>query len=135
MSISFLDSTILLHHLLGDEPEQSSRCSAVLQRIEDGTLTVRTADSVIVETVVTLERGYGIPKQAIAEALQPLIGLPGIKLPKKNRYQAVFDRYVRLDLPFVAAYHAVLMQELQLTEIISCDPAFERIPGLTRRDP
>jgi predicted nucleic acid-binding protein len=71
MSITFQDSTIFLHHLLSDVPEQASRCSAVLQRIEDGELKVRTADTVIIETVVTLERGYEIPKHAIAEALQP----------------------------------------------------------------
>jgi predicted nucleic acid-binding protein len=90
MSIAFLDSSILLHHLLDDVPEQSARCSDLLQRIEDGELTVRTSDSVIIETVVTLERGYEIPKHAIAEALQPLIALPGIKLPDKRRYHAVF---------------------------------------------
>jgi predicted nucleic-acid-binding protein len=96
---------------------------------------VRTADTVIVETVVALERLYQIPKHAIAESLQPLIALPGIVLPKKRRYQAVFDLYVRLDLPFIVAYHAVLMQELQLTEIVSFDREFNRIPGLTRLEP
>jgi predicted nucleic acid-binding protein len=135
MNIAFLDSTILLHHLLDDVPELSARCSALLQRIEDGKVQVRTSDTVIIETVVTLERGYEIPKHAIAEALQPLIALPGIKLPEKRRYPAVFDRYVRLDLPFVTAYHTVLMQELKLTEILSCDRAFKRMPGLMRREP
>jgi predicted nucleic acid-binding protein len=135
MSIAFLDSSILLRHLLGDVPEQSSRCTAYLQQIEDGELLVCTTDTVIVETVVTLERVYQIPKHAITASLQPIIALPGSKLPDKRRYPAVFDLYVRLDLPFLAAYHAVLMQELKLTEIVSVDRAFNRIPGLTRLAP
>jgi hypothetical protein len=58
---------------VGDDPEQSPRATAYLQRIEQGQLRVRIADTVIFETVFTLQRSYHQPKSKIREALLPLI--------------------------------------------------------------
>ena len=46
-----------------------------------------------------------------------------------------FDLYVRLRLPFADAYYAALMQRRGIQEIISFDKDFDRIPGVTRREP
>src|SRR5687768_5695266 len=121
MSLPFLDTNILLRHLLGDDPEQSPRATAYLQRIEQGQQRVRTADTVIFETVFTLQRSYHQPKARIREALLPLIELPGIVLPSKRRFRKVLDLYVDLNLPFADAYHAVLMEQLKLDTIVSFD--------------
>lgn len=135
MAISFLDTNILLRHLLQDHPEQSPRATAYLARIERGELKVRTADTVIFETVFTLQRHYRQPKAKIRDALLPLIELPGVILPGKRHLRKVFDLYIDLNLPFADAYHAVLMERLNLNEIISFDEGFDRIPGVTRRAP
>jgi predicted nucleic acid-binding protein len=65
----------------------------------------------------------------------PLIELPGIHLPNKRRFRTVFDLYVKLNISFADAYHAVLMQRLQLHEVISFDTDFDRVPGITRHEP
>lgn len=135
MAISFLDTNILLRHLLQDHPEQSPRATAYLARIERGELKVRTADTVIFETVFTLQQHYRQPKAKIRDALLPLIELPGIVLPGKRHLRKVFDLYIDLNLPFADAYHAVLMERLNLSEIVSFDEEFDRIPGVTRRAP
>jgi predicted nucleic acid-binding protein len=135
MSLPFLDTNILLRHLLGDDPEQSPRATAYLQRIEQGQLRVRTADTVIFETVFTLQRTYHQPKAKIREALLPLIELSGIVLPGKRRFRKVFDLYVDLNLPFADAYHAVLIEQLKLNTIVSFDRDFDRTPGLKRIEP
>src|SRR5712692_7617583 len=93
-ALPFLDTNILLRHFLGDVPEQATRATAYLSRIEQGESIVRTADSVIMETVFTLQRQYHIPKAQIREWLLPIINLPGIHLPRKRRLAAVFDIYV-----------------------------------------
>ena len=135
MALPFLDTNILLRHLLQDVPNQSARCTAYLTRIERGELKVRTADTAIFETVFTLQRTYHIPRADIAASLLPLIALPGIVLPGKRHFRAVFDLYVNLNLPFADAYHAILMQRLALTEIVTFDREFNRIPGITRVEP
>jgi uncharacterized protein len=68
----------------------SPRATALLRRIEQGAVKVRTADTVIFEAVFTLERFYKQSKEAIREAFLPLIELPGIELPGKRRFRQVF---------------------------------------------
>lgn len=135
MALPFLDTNVLLRHLLQDVPDQSSRCTAYLQRIERGEIQVRTADTVIVETVFTLQRSYKILKADIAAALVPLINLPGIVLPNKRRFRTAFDLYLILNLPFADAYHAAVMRSLKLTEIVTFDQEFNRVPGISRQEP
>jgi predicted nucleic acid-binding protein len=135
MAVALLDTNILIRHLVGDHPEQSPRATAFLHRVEAGEVTVRTTELVVFETVFTLERHYQQSKARIREVLLPLLELPGILLPGKRRLRRVFDRYVDLNLPFADAYHAVLMEHLKLTEIISFDRHFDRVPGITRQEP
>ncbi len=135
MELPFLDTNILLRHLLQDLPDQSPRCTAYLQRIEQGEIQVCTADTVIFETVFTLQRTYKVPKADIASALLPLIELPGIVLPNKRRYRTAFDLYLTLNLPFADAYHAAVMRSLKLTEIVTFDREFNRVPEISRQEP
>jgi predicted nucleic acid-binding protein len=135
MKLSFLDTNISLRHLLQDDPTHAPKASAFLKRIEAGEVKVRTADTVIFETVFTLQRSYGKEKAAIRDTFLPLIELPGVVLPNKRRYRKVFSLYVENNLPFADACHAVLMEQLNLTEIVSFDTDFDRIEGITRIQP
>jgi predicted nucleic acid-binding protein len=134
-TLPFLDTNIFLRHLRGDHADVSPRATALLQRIEQGSLKVRTADTVIFETVFTLERRYKQSKEAIRDAFLPLIELPGIELPGKRRFRQVFGYYIEKNISFADAYHAVLVESLRLTQIISFDRDFNRISALTRVEP
>ena len=135
MALPFLDTNVFLRHLRADHPDHSPRATAYLARIERGEFKARTADTVIFETVFTLQRFYRQPKAAIRDALLPLVELPGLVLPGKRRFREVFDLYVNLNLPFADAYHAVLMKHLSLTDVVSFDRDFDRIPNITRVEP
>lgn len=135
MRPAFLDTNIILRHLLADHPEQSPKATAYLAQVERGEIQVRTAETVIFEAVFTLERYYHHPKAQIREALLPLIELPGVILPGKRLFRQVFDWYVDLNLPFADAYHAVLARRFRIDEIVSFDKHFERIPGIKRIEP
>ena len=131
----FLDTNILLRHLLDDHPEQSPRATAYLARVERGEVQAQLSDLVIFETVFTLQRHYHQPKVKIREVLLPLIELPGMLLRGKRHFREVFDLYVELNLPFADAYHAVLMKRRKLNEIVTFDAEFDRILGLHRLEP
>lgn len=135
MSIKFIDTNIFLRHLLGDQSMQSPRATEFFRTIEDRLQKARTTDTVVFEVVFTLERYYKHPKARILDTLLPLLELPGILLPGKKRLRKVFDLYVELNLPFADAYHAVLMKHLRLSEIVSFDKDFDRIPGIRRVEP
>jgi predicted nucleic acid-binding protein len=135
MAIAFLDTNIFLRHLLADHPQQSPAATAYLARIEHGEVQARTADTVIFEAVFTLEKFYRQPKSRIRDALLPLIELSGLILPGKRRYRRAFDLYADRNLPFADAYHAALMESLDISQIVTFDRHFERIPGIERLDP
>lgn len=130
----FLDTNIFLRHLRQDHPEHSPKSTAIFHEIEQGRLRVRTADTVIFEVVFTLERHYRHPRNAIRDALLPLIELPGIQLPGKRRLRRVFELYFEQNMPFADAYHAALMEHerLSTSTIFSFDRDFDRIPGIRR---
>ncbi len=112
----------------------SPRAHAIVQRIEDGDLIVRTADTVIFETVFSLQRGYRQPRDLIAAAVLPLIELAGVILPGKRSYRNVFALYTSRPLGFADCYHLTLMEWLKLTDILSFDTDFDNLPGITRRE-
>ena len=134
MSLPFLDTNILLRHLRQDHPVLSPKATAIMSRIEAGQLEVRTADTVIFETVFTLQRTYKEPRERIAAVLLPLIELPGIVLPGKRTYRQVFALYLNMPLGFADCYHVVLMRRWGSTEVFSFDTDFDRITGIQRRE-
>ena len=134
MTIPFLDTNILLRHLRQDDPILSARATAIITRIEQGDLTVRTADTVIFETVFVLQRHYRVPPTQIAQAVLPLIELPGVILPGKRAFRQVFQLWLTTPLEFADCYHLVQMRRHRLTEIFSFDRGFDRIPGIIRRE-
>ena len=135
MTVRFLDTNIILRHLLQDHPEQSRASTELLRRVEARDLRVRISDLVVFEAVFTLQRSYGVPPGEIRDHLLPLIELPAVDLPGKRLLRSAFDLYVDLKLPFADAYHAALMTREHVTEIITFDRDFDRVPGATRLEP
>jgi predicted nucleic-acid-binding protein len=132
---SFLDANVILRHLLQDHVEHSPRATSVIRRIEQGNVRVRTISYVVFEVVFTLERSYKLPKSDIAAAVIPIVNLPGILLPNKRLFNLAFDVYVRHNVPFADSYYAAFMHLRGMTDIISFDRDFDRIPGITRTEP
>ncbi len=89
MALPFLDTNFLLPPTPGS-PSLLPMATAVIDRIEQGAVQVRTSDIVISETVYTLERSYKQSREQIAFALLPIIDLPGIILPGKRYYRRIF---------------------------------------------
>jgi uncharacterized protein len=135
MAPPFVDTSILLRHLLSDHPEHSPRATALLDRIERGELEAQLSDMVVSEAVFTLERSYKIPKSRVRDAVLALLALPGLILPRKRRYGRIFDFYVNQNLPFGDAYIAAEMERAGATELYSFDREFDRLAGMTRREP
>jgi predicted nucleic acid-binding protein len=135
MAEQFLDTNILLRHLLQDVPDQSARATNLIRRIEAGEIQVHISDIVVFEVMFTLTRSYRQPKAAVRDAVLALLDLPGIILPGKRRFHRVFDLYVDLNISFADAYHVVLMEQQKLDEVITFDRDFDRVQGIARVEP
>jgi len=135
VALAFLDTNVFLRHLLQDDTDQSARSTALLAKVESGETSVRIADTVVFETVFTLQRQYRVPKDEIRDKVLSLLELRGIVLPGKRRFREVFDLYADFNVSFVDAYHAVLAKRLGLAGIISFDRGIDRLPDLERIEP
>lgn len=135
MALSFLATDVLVRHFTQDHAAHSPRASAFLLQVARGKQRVRTAETVVFETVFLLEKQYKHPKAAIRANVGQLLTLPGIVLPGKERFTRVFDYYVNRNLPFADAYHAVLMEDEGITDIVTFDEDSDRGPGIRRLEP
>jgi predicted nucleic acid-binding protein len=134
--LPLLDTNPILRHVLDDHPDHSPRAHALFARIEQGEERVQTTDTVIFEAAFTLERFYKVPRNQIRETLLDLLQLPGIVLTGKRAYRLVLDLWVAQPrLSFADCYHAALVERLQLPAIITFDQDFDRVAGITRREP
>jgi predicted nucleic acid-binding protein len=134
MAGAFLDTNVLLRHLLDDHVELSPKAHGIVDRIEHREVDARISDIVVFETVFVLERRYKISREEIARSVMRLLELPGILLPDKQRYGEVFELYLSTSVGFADCYHSVLMQRLGIAEVLSFDQDFDKLPGVVRRE-
>ncbi len=120
----FLDTNILLRHLVREDEQKASACRALLLRVERGEETVVATDVVIFEVVYILQspRHYGVSRDGIRQMLEPLINLRGLRLPDKSLYTRAFDLYCGSKISFADAYNAAYMESRGLTEITATIP-------------
>lgn len=131
----FLDTNIILRHLLADDETKATRSKELLARLERGEAKARTSEVVVAEVVFVLERSYRVPKDEVREYLLPIIFFPGLMLPRKRVFLRAFDLYVEKKISFADAYNAALMEKLRITDVASYDPHFDRIEGIHRFEP
>lgn len=135
MALPLLDTNVVLRHLLQDHPDHSPRATALFARIGAGELNAHISSTVLTETVFTLERGYKLGKPAIHDAIRALLDEPNLVLAGKARWHRVLDIYVDRRVSLGDAQQIELMEHMGLSEIISFDKDFDRIPGITRIEP
>lgn len=131
----FLDTNILLRHLTADHPQQSPKCKALIAGLETGTVEAWTTHLVVAEAVFVLDRIYKFTRQQTADALLPILGLPGLHLPQKRLFHRVFELYTSLSPGFVDCYHAALVEKREGRRLLSYDVGFDRVSGLVRLEP
>ena len=91
----FLDTNILLQHLVRDDEKKATGSRELLLRLEQGDEVAVTTDLVVFETVYALQspRHYGQSRTQVRQLLEPLINLRGLRLPRKSMYARVFELY------------------------------------------
>ncbi len=133
----FLDTNILLQHLVRENEQKAAGCRELLLRLERGEEVAVATDIVIFEMVYILQspRHYGLPRGRIRQLVEPLIALRGLRLPRKSLYARAFDLYCDTSVSFADAYNAAYMEGRGITEVYSYDSDFDRIPGISRVEP
>lgn len=134
--VIFLDTNVLLRHIMQDHHDRSYRATALMVAIEEKQRSVQCADTVIFEAAFTLEKTYHLPRETIREALQSFIELPAVVLPGKSIFAGVFALYVaNSGLSIADCYHIELAKHLTRGSILSFDRRLGTINGISREEP
>ena len=133
----FIDTNILLQHLVREDEEKAVGCRELLLRLERGEEVAVATDIVIFEAVYILQspRHYGLSRSRIRQLVEPIIALRGLRLPRKSLYARAFDLYCNSGVSFADAYNAAYMESRGITEVYSYDTDFNRSAGITRVEP
>ncbi len=136
MSDAFLDTNIIVRHLLQDHPDHSRRSSLLIDRIAAGQVTVAISETVVFETVFVLNQIYDIPRADAAHQITVLLSLQGIVAATKAELLVTLDYWPRQSpLSFADCYHLVTTKSLGLDAIYSFDKKMGRYPGVERIEP
>jgi len=133
----FIDTNILLQHLVREDEEKAVGCRELLLRLERSEEVAVATDIVIFEAVYVLQspRHYSLSRSRIRQLIEPIIALRGLRLPRKSLYARAFDLYCNSGVSFADAYNAAFMENRGITEVYSYETDFDRITGITRVEP
>ena len=131
----FLDTNILIYHLTEVDKAKSERCRQLLDRAERNEIDLVATELVIAEAVWLMQYRMSLPRERIRDILGPILRMPGLRLPNKQLWPAIFDVYCEKRVDFIDAYNAVAMKRAGVTQIYSYDRDFDKIEGIERLTP
>lgn len=132
----FLDTNVLVRHLVQDIPDHAARSTALMEAVAAGRVRIRLPDTVVFETIFTLQRTYAVPKADIHNELSALLDHPGVILDHKQAVLSALGFWRDVGgLSFADCYHLALAADLGFTEIHSFDKQMDRFPGVARVEP
>ena len=135
----FLDTNVILRYLTRDDETKAQACYRLFRRVEQGEEELLTCEAVIAEVVYVLSSRngpYKLSNEDIKARLVPILTLRGLRLPQKRVYLEALDLYASSPfLDYEDALAAAHMRRQGVTEIMSYDRDFDKIPGLQRVEP
>ena len=136
--MTFLDTNIFVRLLAADDPKKTDACFRLFQRIQRGEESATTTEVIIAEVVYVLSSPalYHLSHDEISARLAPLVSLRSLKLPNKRTCLRALDLYANYpSLDFEDALSVAHMERQGISEIVTYDRDFDRLPGIKRIEP
>jgi predicted nucleic acid-binding protein len=133
----FIDTDVIIRFLTGDDPGKQAAATALFEQVEQGLLSVQAPDTVIADAVYMLSspRLYHIGRSAIQEMLAALVRLPQFHVQNRLSVLRALDLYASTRLDFGDTLIIASMEQQGSHLLYSYDTDFDRIEGITRREP
>ncbi len=128
---AFVDTNVLVRHLVGDPPKMAARATAYLQRESE----LLVADLIVAEMIYVLESFYEVTRPEISEAMRALIVMESVNVvdaPLLLRAVEIYE-YDRLD--FAEAYLIASAESTGVMQVASFDRSIDRVKSITRVEP
>ncbi len=133
----FIDASVFLRYITKDDPEKAESCFKLFKSMERGEVKAYTSEAVVAEIVYVLSSKnlYGLSHEDVRARLQPLLSLPGLKLPSRKVVLRALSLYALHSIDFEDALSTAHMERLGIEKIISYDRDFDRVEGIARVEP
>ena len=135
----YLDTNIIIRYLTRDDETKAAACYQLFQRVSNGLEELATTVATIAEAtyVLSSQRGpYRLQPDEIAARLHPIVALRGLVMSDKRVCIRALDLYAQYPfLDFADALGVAQMEARGITEILSYDRDFDRLPEVARVEP
>jgi len=128
---AFVDTNILVRHLVGDPPAMAKRATAFLASQPE----LYLADLIVAETVYVLESFYKAPRDQVATAMRSLIAMRSMITLNPALLLRAIEVYEVDRLDFAEAYLVACAETAGVDTIASFDEAIDRVTTVTRMEP
>lgn len=137
MTQPFIDTDVIIRFLTGDDLKKQAAAATLFEQIEQGLLTVEAPDTVIADAVYVLSspRLYHVPRSEVRRLLSPLVCLPHLRVQNGPCVLRALDLYASNTIDFGEAFIIASMEQQNARTLYSYDTDFDRIEGITRREP
>lgn len=128
---AFVDTNILVRHLVGDPPAMAARATAYLRSGEELFLT----DLVAAETVYVLESFYEAPRGQVAQAIRSLVAFDSIVCVDTTVLLRAIEVYETERIDFAEAYLVACAESTGIGRAASFDRSIDRVGTVERVEP
>ena len=128
---AFVDTNVLVRHLVGDPPAMAARATAYLEAETE----LLVADLVIAETIYVLESFYEVDRQAIATSMRSLLALNAVVVVDAALLLRSIEIYEHDRLDFAEAYLVASAESSGVNSVASFDQSIDRVGTVQRVEP
>lgn len=120
---AFVDTNILVRHLVGDPPDMAARATDYLGSESELLVT----DLIVAETVYVLDSFYEVSREAIATSMRSLLTLNSVIVVDAALLLRSIEIYEHDRLDFAEAYLVASAESSGVDAVASFDRSVERI--------
>jgi predicted nucleic acid-binding protein len=128
---AFVDTNVLVRHLVGDPPDLAARATAYLRK-ETGLLV---ADLIFAETIYVLESFYEVARPEISEAMRALIMMESVSIVDAPLLLRSLEIYEHDRLDFAESYLVASAESTKIMQVASFDRSIDRVQSIKRIEP
>jgi predicted nucleic acid-binding protein len=128
---AFVDTNVLVRHLVGDPPSLAARATAYLRSASELLVT----DLVVAETVYVLESFTEVDRRAIAAAMRSLVALDSVVVVDGALLLRAIEVYELDRLDFAEAYLVACAESSGVDAVASFDRSIDRVGTVARIEP
>jgi predicted nucleic acid-binding protein len=133
----FVDTDVLIRLLTGDNPVKQVAARALFDQVASGAITLAAPETVIADAVYVLSSGslYRLPRAQIGAMLTALVRLPHFRVRNRRNVLDALGLYATTNLDFSDAFIVAAMRRAGSSDLYGYDGHYDRIAGITRREP